>query len=497
MRNHILLLLILCLIPGKMIQAQNKIQEVKGTFLVLAYQDERNKYMYPMGFDNTDPQMWKAKIRELHKMGIEYVIFQQIANDGKAFYPSKIMPRGYDTSRQSPVDAVMEESSKLGMKVFMSIGWAKDQLDDLGKPETRARYMEILAELAGIYGKDKALYGWYLPVEACLGPVLPDFAVDAVNEFVQKVQSLTPGKKTMISPFGFYCSDFNDPRYETSISRLKVDIIAYQDEVGCVREPMPIPNLRANWKKMREMHNKNGIQLWANCESFTWEKGTNNWYSALIPAAFPRFLSQLESASEAGVDCIISFSMLGIYDDPASTYHLGQPYWSEKTYSDYMAWKNGDKYWDICASAFLRELKNSADTAMIQDSDKALLDNKLAQEDFSDARWVKYDKGYHEVIIDLHKETNVNKVFLRALNYHLKGIGMPVKIYLFTSNDGIKYSLSSIQDGPTFPNDNHDAWIDGILFNNVNKETRYIKVAFNCLQPAYIDEIFVNPQKIK
>jgi hypothetical protein len=134
---------------------------------------------------------------------------------------------------------------------------------------------------------------------------------------------------------------------------------------------------------------------------------------------------------------------------------------------------------------------------MIQDSEKALLDNKLAQEDFSDARWVKYDKGYHEVIIDLHKETNVKKVFLRALNYHLKGIGIPVKIYLFTSNDGIKYSLSSIQDGPTFPNDNHDAWIDGILFNNVNKETRYIKVAFNCLQPAYIDEIFVNPQKMK
>jgi uncharacterized lipoprotein YddW (UPF0748 family) len=99
MRNHILLLLILCLIPGKMIQAQNKIQEVKGTFLVLAYQDERNKYMYPMGFDNTDPQMWKAKIRELHKMGIEYVIFQQIANDGKAFYPSKIMPRGYENSK--------------------------------------------------------------------------------------------------------------------------------------------------------------------------------------------------------------------------------------------------------------------------------------------------------------------------------------------------------------------------------------------------------------
>lgn len=495
MKNRILLLLILTLISVNRIQAQTKIQEVKGTFLVLSYQDERNKYMYPMGFENTDPQMWKAKIRELHKMGIEYVIFQQIANDGKAFYPSSIMPRGYDESRESPVDAVMEESSKLGMKVFMSIGWAKDQLDDLEKPDTRARYMQILDELAGIYGKDKTLYGWYLPVEACLGPVLPDFAVDAVNEFVAKAQSLTPGKKTMISPFGFYCSDFNDPRYEAAISRLKVDIIAYQDEVGCVREPLPIPTLRENWKKIRAIHDRTGIQFWANCESFTWEKGTNNWYSALIPAAFPRFLSQLELATEARADCIISFSMFGIYEDPDSPYHLGQPYWSEKTYSDYIAWKNGDEYWDLCASAFLRKLHNSASDAKIQDNERKLLDNELAQEDPSDVHWVRYGKGYNEIKIDLLKMTKVKDVFLRALNYHLQGIGMPVKIYLFTSKDGHNYDLASIQDGPYFPNDNHDAWIDGIFFNSVNKETRYVKIAFSCLQPVYIDEVFINPTK--
>jgi hypothetical protein len=44
----------------------DKIQPIKGTFINLAYQDVRNKYMDPQYFDNTDPDMWKAKVRELH-----------------------------------------------------------------------------------------------------------------------------------------------------------------------------------------------------------------------------------------------------------------------------------------------------------------------------------------------------------------------------------------------------------------------------------------------
>jgi len=495
MKTEMMFLLLLGLLAGKPALAQNRIQPVRGTFLVMAYQDERNKYMYPQGFDNTDPAMWKDKVKELHKMGMEYLIFQQIANDGKAFYPSKIMARDYPSDRQSPVDAVMEEAGTLGMKVFMSIGWAKDQLDDLGKPETRSRYMEILTELAGIYGKDKALYGWYLPVEACIGPVLPDFAVKAVNEFVDKAQSLTPGKKTMISPFGIFWSDFNDKRYEAAISGLKVDIIAYQDEVGCVREPLPIPRLRESWKKLREIHDRNGIEMWANCESFTWEKGTNNWYSALIPAAFPRFLSQLAMASETPVDMIISFNMLGIYDDPRSKYSLGQPYWSGKAFNDYMAWMKGDKYWNLCSDAFMHRLLNKADPSMGQGRQKALLDGKLAQEDTSDANWVKFDPGHHEVIIDMKKESAVREVFIRALDYHLLNIGMPVKIYLYTSADARNYRLSAIKNGPAFPNDKHDAWIEGIHFSKLNIRTRYLKVAFSCIQPTYLDEIFINPEK--
>ena len=78
-------------------------------------------------------------------------------------------------------------------------------------------------------------------------------------------------------------SDFTDPEYERRLSRLKVDIIAYQDEVGCVREPFPMPRLKENWKKLRDIHNRLNIAFWANCETFTWEKATNDRTSASSP----------------------------------------------------------------------------------------------------------------------------------------------------------------------------------------------------------------------
>ena len=44
---------------------------VTGTFINLPYQDVRNKYTNPPHIDNTDPQMWAAKIAEMKKMGME------------------------------------------------------------------------------------------------------------------------------------------------------------------------------------------------------------------------------------------------------------------------------------------------------------------------------------------------------------------------------------------------------------------------------------------
>ena len=141
---------------------------VTGSWINLFYQDERNKYSNPMDMDNTDPVMWRAKVREMEALGIEYIVFMATANDGKADYPSKLMPLAYDSRRESPVSAIIDEAAREGMKVFMSIGWAENQDDNLRNPAILNRQLAIMEELAGLYGSNDAFYGWYLPVEDCL-----------------------------------------------------------------------------------------------------------------------------------------------------------------------------------------------------------------------------------------------------------------------------------------------------------------------------------------
>ena len=433
---------------------------ITGTFINLPYQDVRNKYTNPEGVDGTDPQMWAAKVAEMKEMGMEYLVFMSVANECKAYYPSKLMDWHYPADRQSPVDAIMDEAAKHGMKVFMSTGWAKDQDDNLRDPAIKGRQIEMMEELAGLYGEHPAFYGWYLPVEDCFGPVLTDYAVEAVNALTARARELTPAAKIMISPYGIFCSNFDDPRYEKQIMRLTVDIIAYQDEIGCVREKYPLTNLRENWKKLRAIHDKAGVEMWANCETFAWEKGTNDRQSALIPAPFPRLLSQMAAATEGGAEKIISFIICGLFEKPGSQYPLGQPYWSEKAYEDYMAWLGGDAYWKTVEDYFL--------------SHAGPLENAL------DKGWMKYKAGTYEIEV----EAGSTELVVAMLNYNKKGVVPPAKVSLY--GKGRKWAL--IQETPVqqWDNTNHDAFVDHVVFTGIPSDLKKLKVVFTVEKESYI-----------
>lgn len=446
---------------------------VTGTFINLPYQDVRNKYTNPPYIDNTDSHMWETKVAEMKKMGMEYLVFMSVANEKKAYYPSALMPWIYPEGRKSPVDAIMDAAAEYGMKVFMSTGWAEDQDDNLRDPRIKARQIEMMTELASLYGSHPAMYGWYLPVEDCFGPVLTDYAVEAVNALTARARELTPGKKIMISPYGIFNSDFDDPRYEQQIARLEVDIIAYQDEIGCVRERYPLTRLRENWKKLRAIHDKTGIEMWANCESFAWEKGTNDRTSALVPAPFSRFLSQQIAATAGGAERIISFIFCGLFDDPQSPYQLGQPYWSAKAYEEYMAWLSGDRYWAVAEASMAGRF------------------GPAATEDVTDMRWKFYKEGTYEITLPV-EGGKLQSVLVRMLNSRKDGIVPPSKIFLFTGNDGENWSLAGIKDAPLCPNTNHDAFVDHILFDDLDLDASYLKIAFTVEGKAGLDSVAVN-----
>ena len=98
-RAFLLIILLLCTVASAFAQTL----PITGTFINLPYQDVRNKYTNPEGVDGTDPHMWVAKVAELKEMGMEYLIFMSVANECKAYYPSKLMDWHYPVDRQSPV----------------------------------------------------------------------------------------------------------------------------------------------------------------------------------------------------------------------------------------------------------------------------------------------------------------------------------------------------------------------------------------------------------
>lgn len=455
MRN--LLTIIALMLSFTLNARENKtnVLPITGTWLNLAYQDVRNLYTNPPGSDNTNPEMWATKVRELNEMGVEYLVFLAVANEGKSFYPSRLMPCDYPQNRKSPVDAIMDEAAKLGMKVFMSTGWAKDQDDNLRDPKIKQRQLDIMEELACLYKDHKALYGWYLPVEDCLGPVLTDYAVEAVNALTERAKQLTPDKKILISPYGIFNSDFSHPNYAKQICRLKVDIIAYQDEVGCVREDYPIVRLRENWKKLRKIHDEAGIEMWANCETFTWEKNTNDRESALIPCSYSRLLEQQIVATEGGAEKIISFMLCGIWENPDSPYKIGQPHWSNVAWKDYMDWKSSNSaYWN----AMEKSLKKG------------------------DSNWIDLKSGYHEFNI------SKDNLFVRFLNYKKGGYILPDMVSLAVSSDGVNYTTIAVESAKAFANTRHDAFSDGFHFDTSKlskksaklfSEATSIKIFFN------------------
>ena len=485
-------------------QSLYETKKVHGTFINFAYQDERNKYMNPEDVDEMSPELWRLKIKELSDMGIEYVIIMYVANKDKSFYPSDFMPHAYPAGKESPVEAVMNAADENNMKVFMSTGWAHDQDDDPRLPEIRAIQIKIMHETASLFSKHKSFYGWYLPCEDVVGPYLSQNAVDAANSLTAEAKALTPNAKVLISPYGLKSANFNNSQFADQIAKLKVDIIAYQDEIGCVVEPTPLSHMKDNFKHLREVHDKTKIELWANDESFTWEKGLNVRPSALIPAPFPRFLSQLVGVTKAKVDEVISFAITGIYDKPDSKTPIGQPIYATKAYKEYMEWKDGEGRWPLLEASFYKNLKHdgiskpvtfiNAASSMYPDGN--LTDGNLGAEDNTDKNWLGFDRKDMIATIDLGANQKIENLAARFLSYKPKNIFLPTSVEFSISDDGKKFRTLKTVTMDQVPNDRYDCWIDISTADHLNETARFVRVyAINGIgQFILSDEIFVNPQ---
>ena len=94
------------------------LSEVHG--LTLLYQRcPQTSTPTPSCIDNTDPELWKSKIADLAHMGMEYLVVMEVANEGKAFYPSSLMELCYDSAKKkSPVESSSTKLRSMDRRCF-------------------------------------------------------------------------------------------------------------------------------------------------------------------------------------------------------------------------------------------------------------------------------------------------------------------------------------------------------------------------------------------
>ncbi len=470
------------------------IQPITGTWVNLFDQDTRNRYTNPTGDGPLAATHWASTLSEWHDLGIRTLILLAVANEGAAMYPSTRFSAAYPLGTTSPVTAILDAADGLGLEVFLSCGWAHDQDDDQGAPEIRSAQRAIMDELAELYAARPSFCGWYLPCEDGFAPRPSDHQIDGVNSLVAHAKSVTPQALTLISPY-LMGDAVVDDEYVTQLAKLTVDVIAYQDGVGCVLSR----DVGQQWQRLRWAHDHvPRIALWANVETFSWEHGpANTRDDALVPASMARILHQLHAAGDH-VERVVSFIVQGMVEagDGPHQARGAHPLWL-----DYTDWRAGLGRWPLLARTFeATPLHHSGTDASIQLShrpfphvfnESALLDGKFGDHHMLGRRWVSLLDDPLVATIRLERECHLATVAVRFLIYHAMDIGEPLSIRVEVHRDG-GWVLLSTEEPRSWPHSAVDCWADLALLKCDAQRVREIRVT---VLPSrswlFVDEIIL------
>ena len=309
-------------------------RKIDGTFFEFRHHNTaEGKYWNP-ALEKFQGEDWRRKVREISELQMEYIVVMATALYERCFFKSSVYPFA-EMPCEDPIEDILSEADECGVKVFLGNGFYGDWTKagkNIKDQEIISRSFKAMEELTALYGHHKSFYGWYFPDETCIILKFSKDFVFYVNLCTEECRRLTPGKKTLIAPYGTNLALANGS-YVKCLSRLDVDFIAYQDEVG-VRKT-PVARTEKIFEKLRKAHDKAGrAELWADIELFDFEGMV--YKSALVPSSIERISRQIENVAPY-CDKILSYQYLGIMNPRDSLSFAGHKD-SAKLYENYKRW---------------------------------------------------------------------------------------------------------------------------------------------------------------
>ena len=309
------------------------IKPIRGSWISVWWDDRRHFYWNDACLQFSADQ-WQAAVKDVADLGMEYLVLLAIAKGGKAFYDTPLLPK-LEMACPDPIEAMLAAADRHRVKFFISSDWYGEwDAAALSDPDRARKRFQMMEEIAARYSHHPSFHGWYWPNEACLAPYFADAFVAYVNASSREARRLTPKAKTLTAPYGTHRAVCDDT-FVRQLEGLDVDVIAYQDEVGCLRMT-PDESARA-FAALRRAHDRVPQRaLWADVETFAWEGPPNKQTSPLIPAPWERVRAQIEAVSPH-VDTILIYQYQGLMNRARSRAFAGHAD-STRLYLDYVRW---------------------------------------------------------------------------------------------------------------------------------------------------------------
>jgi len=283
---------------------------------------------------------WRNKIKEIKELGMEYIVLLASSLNNEAYFNSTVYSKSKHKTTNL-IETLLDGAEKLELKVFLSAGyygkWQNPYSNMIDEAVTKRAFTAI-KELYEKFNSYKSFYGWYLPDETAINPYFQEAFINYVNKYSDYFKILDKTKKVLIAPYGTRLLS-TDEYFINQLKNLKVDFIAYQDEVGV--EKSTTEETGEFYRKLKIAHDKaNGPALWADVELFEFEGEVYN--SPLLPASFERVSKQLEQVSPY-VETILVYQYIGLMNKDNSNIILGNKEKSVKLYNDYKKFLNNFK----------------------------------------------------------------------------------------------------------------------------------------------------------
>ena len=183
---------------------------------------------------------WREHVRGMHAIGMDTIIIQETWRNptwygihyhqmteanyrtiyaGRAFYPSSLWPGRMDLPCADPLEAILDETDRLNMQVFLGLGnYAHFDYT----PGSLAWHLDVLRELWSLYGHHPSLYGWYVseelngwikPHEMRYWDRIDEFRAEVLTFFETlhgAIRSLAPHTLLMMAPDSHHHADAAD-----------------------------------------------------------------------------------------------------------------------------------------------------------------------------------------------------------------------------------------------------------------------------------------------